>query len=316
MASTRTICTECKSVVTLPEPAEVGDVVPCPKCEAYFTVPRTKIVPMPGAAKPAVAKPLVAVPVKAKPKVVVEEDDLPPPPKKKPVVVVEDDDEDEDDEEEEEEKPKKKKKRPEGGPRKKKRKKQVEEKSFKDSPIRYVILGVLVLVMLVGAYFLYKKMMKGDPPEIVIEKTETYDQPLTQAEKDAAMDKANKAKGKTNQGPKTGLPSVDRQKAMNELKQLGLAYYSYHDANGRGPKSADDLKQYLEGKVQLVKDVNDGVYVVFMNVQFAQLTGGTSNTILGYVHDVPTKGGVVLFADRSVRQMNVAEFQAAPKAGK
>jgi len=87
-------------------------------------------------------------------------------------------------------------------------------------------------------------------------------------------------------------------------------------ANGRGPKSADDLKQYLEGKVQLVKDVNDGVYVLFMNVQFAQLTGGTSNTILGYVHDVPTKGGVVLFADRSVRQMNVAEFQAAPKAGK
>ncbi len=315
MASTRTICTECKSVVTLPEPAEVGDVVPCPKCEAYFTVPRTKIVPMPGAAKPAVAKPLVAVPVKAKPKVVVEEDDLPPPPKKKPVVVVEDEDED-DDEEEEEEKPKKKKKRPEGGPRKKKRRKKQEEKSFKDSPIRYAILGVLILILIGVAWWRFKQPKPADLPEIVIEKTETYDQPLTQAEKDAAMDKANKAKGKTNQGPKTGLPSVDRQKATNELKQLGLAYYSYHDANGRGPKSADDLKQYLEGKVQLVKDVNDGVYVLFMNVQFAQLTGGTSNTILGHVHDVPTKGGVVLFADGSVRQMNVAEFQAAPKAGK
>ena len=309
MASTRTICTECKSVVTLPEPAEVGDVVACPKCEAYFTVPKTKIVPTPGAAKPAPAKPAAAVVAKPKPKVVVEaeavddEDFVPPPPKKKPVVVVEDD---EDEEEEEEEKPKKKKKRPEGGGSKKKKKKKDDEGSFRNSPLRYAILGVLVLVMLVGAYFLYKKMMKGDPPEIVITKPEEdFSKPIP------GMDKKGGSPGM-----KTGLPSVDRKKAENDLKQLGIAYVNYTDSNGMGPKAPADLLPFVENNAKLIKDVTDGVYVLAMGVRPALLPQGSSNTILGYVHDVPQKGGVVLFADTAVRNVRKDEFDAAPKAGK
>jgi D-Tyr-tRNAtyr deacylase len=315
MASTRTICTECKSVVTLPEPAEVGDVVTCPKCEAYFTVPRTKIVPTPGAAKPAqaAAKPVAAVPAKPKPKVEVDdEDDLPPPPKKKPVVVVEEDDD------EDEERPKKKKKSGggSGGRKKKKKKRKDEEKSFKDSPVRYAILGVLVLIMLVAAFFLYKKMMKGDPPEIVIQATEPdVSKPITKEEIEANRQKAEKAKA-NNQGPKTGLRSVDRQKATNSLKQLVLGYFNHSDALGKPPAKPSDLLVYTENNAALIKDVEDGVYVVFMNVRLNNLPNGASNTILGYYHDVPQKGGMVMFADGSVRQMNVAEFEAAPKAGK
>ena len=298
-------------MVTLPEPAEVGDVVPCPKCEAYFTVPKTKIVPMPGAAKAAPAKPVAAV--VAKPKVVVEaeavdddEDFVPPPPKKKPVVVVEDD-EDEEDEDEEEEKPKKKKKSGSGGGKKKKKKKKDDEKSFKNSPLRYAILGVLVLVMLVGGYFLYKK--EWTKPDIIVTKPdEDLSKPITKEE----LERAKKNAGTV----KTGLPSVDRNKALNELKQLGMAYVAYADANGMGPKVPGDLLPFVENNAKLIKDVTDGVYVLTMGIRPALLPQGSSNTILGYVHDVPQKGGVVLFADTAARNVRKDEFDAAPKAGK
>ena len=53
-------------------------------------------------------------------------------------------------------------------------------------------------------------------------------------------------------------------------------------------------------------------------------SGGTSfaqgltaaNTILAYEKDAPTKGGLCLFGDASVRKLTAEEFKQAPKAGK
>ncbi len=59
----------------------------------------------------------------------------------------------EDDEDYEDDEPKKKKK---NGSR---RDSDDEDKSYKNSPLRFVILGVLVLVMLVGGFFLVKKIL-------------------------------------------------------------------------------------------------------------------------------------------------------------
>ena len=57
-----------------------------------------------------------------------------------------------DDDDDYETKPKKKKK-------KASRRDDDDEKSYKNSPLRFVILGVLVLIMLVGGFFLIRKIM-------------------------------------------------------------------------------------------------------------------------------------------------------------
>jgi hypothetical protein len=48
----------------------------------------------------------------------------------------------------------------------------------------------------------------------------------------------------------------------------------------------------------------------------APVTPGSSTTVLAYHKDVPTKGGIVVMQDGSVKQMTAEEFKAAPKAGK
>ena len=55
-----------------------------------------------------------------------------------------------DDEDEEEERPKKKKKK--GGKRR-------DDDGYKNSPVRFIVLGILILVMLVGGFFLIRKIV-------------------------------------------------------------------------------------------------------------------------------------------------------------
>jgi hypothetical protein len=131
---TRATCPECRAVATSADGFTAGEVVTCPKCGTYFDVPAVK----PAAAVP--AKPLPAKPVMKKPAGEVEdvevEDDRPRPKKK----ALRDDDEDYDD------RPKKRKK--------------TGYQEYKSSPVRFVVLGVLVVVMLVMAFFLYQKMQR------------------------------------------------------------------------------------------------------------------------------------------------------------
>lgn len=89
-----------------------------------------------------------AVPApKKKPVVLDEDEDERPAPKKKAVIV---DDEDEDER-----------------PRKKKKGKKAAEGGYANSPLRFVILGVLVVTMLVMGYFLYRKFT-APPVEVVV----------------------------------------------------------------------------------------------------------------------------------------------------
>ncbi len=119
MTIAKTVCPECGAKISSPDGFDLGEMVECPKCETEFKV---------RAPKPA------AVPVKpAKPKVVADAAD-------------------DEDYEDDEPKPKKKKQ----GSR---RDSDDGEKSYKNSPLRFVILGVLVLVMLVGGFFLVKKIL-------------------------------------------------------------------------------------------------------------------------------------------------------------
>lgn len=124
-------CPECGAGLKSAAGFKVGKTVNCPKCETPF------VVEDPDEAEP--------------------EEEARPKPAKKAVKAVVADEEDE----EEEERPKKKKK-------KKRAAEDDEERSYKNSPLRFVILGVLVLVMLVLGFMLYQKR-KNEGEAVAVE---------------------------------------------------------------------------------------------------------------------------------------------------
>jgi hypothetical protein len=151
MALNRIPCPECGAGLKSATGFTVGQTVCCPKCETYFNVEEPAEDNEDAEEKESPKKVKSSTPSnKAKAAG-----------GKKPVKAAamsdDDDDDREDDEEDEDDKPKKKKK-------KKKRRDDddddEEERSYKNSPLRYAILGILIIVMLVGAFFLYKKYQK------------------------------------------------------------------------------------------------------------------------------------------------------------
>jgi len=107
--------------------------------------------------------------------------------------------------------------------------------------------------------------------------------------------------------------AAQRQKRANDLKQIGLAYHNHLDAEGKAPGQVKDLQKYLQDAPAVYQSLEKGDYVVQWGASLKNMTAGTSNTVLGYEADVPTKGGQVLMGDASVRTMTAQEYQAAPK---
>jgi hypothetical protein len=109
------------------------------------------------------------------------------------------------------------------------------------------------------------------------------------------------------------------QKTANDLKQLGLTYHQFHDAQGKGPANSDEFAQWastnMPERVALIQQTGPGgKYVLFYGQRIpADFPSGTSNTVLGHEAQVPASGGIVLMADTSTRQMSAAEFAAAVK---
>ncbi len=137
MALLKTRCPECNAGLKSPTGFAVGQTVCCPKCETYFAVE-----------EPEEAE--GEEPKKAPAGTKGKRADAPAAKKTLKATVADDDDDDDDD-----------------APKKQKKKKKVsydedEEgtQSYKNSPLRFVILGVLVVVMLVMGYFLYDKRKK------------------------------------------------------------------------------------------------------------------------------------------------------------
>jgi hypothetical protein len=114
--------------------------------------------------------------------------------------------------------------------------------------------------------------------------------------------------------------AAERAKKSNDLKQLGLMYHSYIDANRKGPASADDLLKAAAGEPgaqAVVQKVKDGKYVLIWGTTITEMQKspqGSTGTVLGYEATAPTAGGLVLMGDGSVKNMTAAEFAAAPKA--
>jgi hypothetical protein len=106
---------------------------------------------------------------------------------------------------------------------------------------------------------------------------------------------------------------VQKARTENDLKQLVLAYHSHLDATKKPPSKIDDLAPYLEKNSPVIGAVKDGSLVMYWNVDIFKLTAGTSNTILAYENDTPTKGGMVGMADGSIKTMTADDFKKAAK---
>jgi len=131
MSVQQIICPECDAKLSSRAGFTAGQKLRCPKCEAVFAV--------------------TAANRESPVEMEMDEEDEPRPAKKKKPVVVEED---------EDERPRKKKK--------KGKKSEDDEGSYTNSPVRFIILGVLVVTMLVMGFFLYKKFTAPPLPDIIV----------------------------------------------------------------------------------------------------------------------------------------------------
>jgi hypothetical protein len=105
-------------------------------------------------------------------------------------------------------------------------------------------------------------------------------------------------------------------RTTNDLKQIGLAYHNCIDATGKPPANAKALAPFFENDKRILGLLEKEDIVFFYGVGIAQMTAGTSNTILAFEKDAPTKGGLVLMGDASVKKVSADDFKKANLAGK
>ena len=181
----RVVCPECGAGLKSPTGFNPGQTVNCPKCETPFTVEE------PQAAAPVTAK----KPVRA-------------------VAALDDDDEDDD-------RPRKKRRRDDDDddrPRKGKKK----AGGYKNSPLRFVVLGVLLVALGVMVYLLVLKKKK---------ESDTNADPAPAANTDDDLAKPTQPGG----GPR---PPVDRSRAMTDMKQVMLAMHNHLGQKNAFPAAA------------------------------------------------------------------------------
>jgi hypothetical protein len=101
---------------------------------------------------------------------------------------------------------------------------------------------------------------------------------------------------------------------MEELKQVGLIYQQFL-LDGKGPAKLEDLNLKRDAP-KLHEAIEEKRLILYWNANLNNAPAGTSNTVLGYSAEVPTKGGPVLMLDGTTRMMTADEFAKAAKAGK
>jgi hypothetical protein len=112
-------------------------------------------------------------------------------------------------------------------------------------------------------------------------------------------------------------PKMPEQR-KNDLKRLGVAFIEFSNARPQArPAGVEDLAPYFEKDASLIKALNAGDIVFNYGVSLQDMANsgeGTSNLVLAYEKDAPSRGGFVLMADASVRHMLADEFKAAKQA--
>jgi hypothetical protein len=129
--------------------------------------------------------------------------------------------------------------------------------------------------------------------------------------------KGSDAPGSGASGDKQSCDAAAEKQKREYLQQYGIAYRNHMDTMDIGPSKADDLASYMENDERLLKPLRTGDYVLIYDVKLPDEKNaykGAADLVLGYVKDVPTKGGPVLMGDGKVIQMSPEEFKKAKKA--
>jgi hypothetical protein len=101
------------------------------------------------------------------------------------------------------------------------------------------------------------------------------------------------------------------------LKAIGIAYHNVNDQTMRPPAGPDDLAPYLADFPEALQYLKSGEVVFVYGAPLkAIMMGdvGTSQTVLAYEKDAPTRGGLVLMADGATISMTPEEFRGATLA--
>jgi hypothetical protein len=109
--------------------------------------------------------------------------------------------------------------------------------------------------------------------------------------------------------------AAERTQTLNDMKQMGLALHTAHDALQRCPNNWDELTQYgLPGDV--ADRLKTAGVVFFTGHAIRDATGGTANSIYAFDAAAAQSGGPVVFMDGSARMMTAEEFNATLAAQK
>lgn len=119
-------------------------------------------------------------------------------------------------------------------------------------------------------------------------------------------------------GSKQPAPTQESA-TLSKLNDVAELYRVYTIANKKPPKSKAEAAKMENAVPSGLTPINTGDIVVFWGAELTDLGeepgSTTSDNILAYEKDVPTKGGKVLTLDRRIKTMTSEEFTTAPKAG-
>jgi len=108
--------------------------------------------------------------------------------------------------------------------------------------------------------------------------------------------------------------TVARDEGLVDLKEIAM-FYQLHQGDGVQARELV-LKDLQHDHGKLFQAIQAGTYVL-LSGDPSNTPAGASNTIVAYMPDAPTRGGVVALADGSARNMpTVQEFQNTAKLGK
>jgi hypothetical protein len=106
--------------------------------------------------------------------------------------------------------------------------------------------------------------------------------------------------------------TIERDKGLIDLNQIALFYVNNQADGGQVRESVlKDLQKNMPKAYQAVQQGD----LVLLSGDPGRAPTGASNTVVAYMRDAPTKGGVAAFLDGHTRNLTAQEFNAAAKLG-